>query len=87
MKKQLTSFSIYMPEYTLKNVDDIEKVKTSIRNTLTEKLKENIDSIDNSFSLENFEYATKEMGNQTVADIYTMLGPFDFSQYKPPRSQ
>ena len=38
MKKQITSMSVYMPEYNLKNVDEIDKVKASIRTTLQEKL-------------------------------------------------
>jgi hypothetical protein len=25
------------------------------------------------------------MGNKAIQDIYTMLGPFDFSTYKPPK--
>jgi ribosomal protein L29 len=31
MKKELNKFSIYMPQFNLKNVDEIEKVKASIR--------------------------------------------------------
>ena len=64
MKKQITSMSVYMPEVNLKNVDEIEKVKANIRATLSEKLKENLEPVDNSFALENFEYCTKELGHE-----------------------
>jgi hypothetical protein len=47
------------------------------------KLRENLEPIDNTFALENYEYATKEMGIQKIQDIYSMLGPFDFNQYVP----
>jgi hypothetical protein len=53
---------VYMPEVSLKNVDEIDKVKANIRATLSEKLKENLEPVDNSFALENFEYCTKELG-------------------------
>ena len=74
---------VYMPEVNLKNVDEIEKVKANIRATLSEKLKENLEPVDNSFALENFEYCTKELGAEQIGEIYTMLGPFDFASYKP----
>ena len=83
MQKRLAEYSNYMPSYNLKNVDDIENVKKNIREFFNKKLQENITTIDNRFSLENFEYATKELGNETVQNIYSMLGPFDFSQYTP----
>lgn len=64
MTKEITSFSIYMPQYNLKGVDEIEKVKQNIRAALSEKLKENIEPMNNTFALENFDYCTKELGNQ-----------------------
>ena len=36
-------------------------LKTNPRE-LSEKLKENLEPVDNSFALENFEYCTKELG-------------------------
>lgn len=38
--------------------------------------------MDNSFSLDNFSYATVEMANDKIGEIYKMLGPFDYSQYE-----
>jgi hypothetical protein len=83
MSKQLADFSNYMPSYNLKNMEQIENVKKGIREVFTKKLAENITPIDNRFSIENFEYATKELGSDYVQNIYSMLGPFDFSQYFP----
>ena len=54
-----------MPKIQLKNFnpDDADAVTKSIKEQLSEKLKQNLVPIDNSFALENFEYATKELGN------------------------
>ena len=32
--------------------------------------------------MECFEYATVEMGNEQVARIYNLLGPFDYSKWR-----
>ena len=63
MQKELNSFSIYMPAYNLYNYEDPTAVAKSIRDNLTAKISENMAPIDNSFSLENFVYTTKELGN------------------------
>ena len=68
-----------MPSYNLKNMESIDNVKKSIHEIFNKKLSENITQIDNRFSIENFEYATKELGSDAVQNIYSMLGPFDFS--------
>ena len=72
-----------MPSYNLKNIESIDNVKKGIREFFNKKLSENFTQIDNRFSIENFEYATKELGSDAVQNIYSMLGPFDFSQYTP----
>lgn len=66
MQKELNSFSIYMPEWNLKSIDDIEAVKKHIRDNLSQKLKENLIPIDNRFAMENYEYATTELGNEAI---------------------
>jgi hypothetical protein len=38
--------------------------------------------VDNHFSLECFNYATTELGNENIARIYNLLGPFDYSKWK-----
>lgn len=83
MKKQLADFNSYMPAYNLKNTEDIQSITKGIKETIQKKLKENLVQIDNTFAIENFEYATKELGNDTIENIYSLLGPFDFSQYTP----
>jgi hypothetical protein len=41
-----------------------------------------LETVDNSFALENFEYVTKEIDNPILNQAYHLLGPFDFYKYK-----
>ena len=35
--------------------------------------------------MDNFDYVTKELGNDKIAEIYSLLGPLDYSQYTEPK--
>lgn len=37
--------------------------------------------------MDNFKYITQELGNQKIAEIYSLLGPLDFSQYEEPKDE
>jgi len=49
---------------------------------LKHKLTKYLTPVDNTFSLECFKYATVEMGNEQIARIYNLLGPFDYSKWR-----
>ena len=44
----------------------------------------NIQEIDSSFSLMNYNYVLKEATSSKIKDIYKLLGPLNFSLQKPP---
>jgi hypothetical protein len=69
MQKELNAFTVYMPQYTLKSFENPEISAKLITDVLAAKLSDNLVPIDNSFCLENFEYATKELGND-IEKIY-----------------
>jgi|TARA_B110000285_G_C15022603_1_gene562397 hypothetical protein len=81
MKAGVNSFSIYQPAFELRVPDLVEETK-KIKEDLKLKLDKYLLPIDNSFALENFTYATKELGNEHIKHIYELLGPFDYSKWK-----
>lgn len=69
-----------MPSYTVKWNDETKVfLKEKIRNDIRSKLEKNLVAIDNKFAIENFTYVTEEVGNKKLAEVYQMLGPFDYS--------
>ena len=50
-------------------------------------ISQNVIPVDTRFALDNFEYITTEMNNEKIADIYKMLGPFDFNAWEPEQDQ
>ena len=84
MKDSINQFSFYCPSFNV-NYDEgggQELVTERIQHDIKAKLESYVIECDNKFSLDNFEYVTKELGNQKLSDIYQMLGPFDYSAYK-----
>jgi hypothetical protein len=81
MKKGVNSFSVYQPAFEL-HVPDLQDETKKIKEDLKLKLERYLRPIDNTFARENFEYATKEMGNEQIRHIYELLGPFDYSKWK-----
>lgn len=81
MKVGVNAFSIYQPAFEL-CVPDLADETKKIKEDLKLKLDKYLKPIDNTFALENFKYATKEMGNEQIKHIYELLGPFDYSKWK-----
>lgn len=87
MKTHINKFSVYNPKYSIKGTEDIKSIKEKIRIDIQTKIDAQIVEVDNEFSIENFEYVTSKMTNEKIANIYQMLGPFDFSAYEAPKDE
>lgn len=72
MKHEINSFSHYCPSYTLSfsEEDDAEIIIDRLKTELKTKLEKNLVEISTDFSLNNFNYVTKELGQQRLTDIY-----------------
>ena len=81
LKASIGTVSIYTPSIELK-VSDLKDETKKIQEDLKAKLDSYMKPVDNSFALECFKYATEEMGNEQIARIYNLLGPFDYSQWR-----
>ena len=81
MRQTIESFGIYAPKYGVK-VLDLDDVKSKLKDFLKNKLASYVEEIDNRFSLENYDYVQKELGNMRIAEIYNQLGPFNYAAYK-----
>lgn len=81
LKASIGTVSIYTPNFELK-VSDMKDETKKIQEDLKAKLDSYMKPVDNSFSLECFKYATEEMGNEQIARIYNLLGPFDYSSWR-----
>lgn len=55
MAKHITNFQTYIPKVKLK-MEDVRDTTRKIQDFIQAKLKENLELVDNSFSLENLEY-------------------------------
>jgi len=62
MKHGINQFSTYIPKVKLK-VEDMQETTKKIQEDLKAKLALNLEVIDNSFALENFQYVTSEIQN------------------------
>ena len=80
IKDLINKFSVYTPNFTI-NFENLMDTKDKISSDLKLKLESYFIESDNQFSLKNFDYITQELGNQKLADIYQLLGPFDYSKY------
>lgn len=80
--KVINGFGIYSPKYNLK-FSDFSDMQDKLKTFLKQKLDALIVETDSRFSLENFSYVQEELGNQKIADIYNLLGPFNYENQKP----
>jgi len=64
-------------------LDDERDTTRRIQDFVKSKLEENLQIVDNSFSLENLEYVQTELNNPMISEIYKLLGPFDYNLYSP----
>jgi hypothetical protein len=55
MAKHITNFQTYIPKVKLK-MEDVRDTTRKIQDFIQARLKENLELVDNSFSLENLEY-------------------------------
>jgi len=69
MKSEINKFSIYNPSCSVK-VDNFAETKTKIEEDLRLKLEKFFVEVDNEFSIDNFEYVTKEMTNERITSVY-----------------
>ena len=83
MKRHINKFSLYCPSHSINwnEEEDIAAQKEKLQTDLKEKLEQLVIPVDNNFALSNFQYVSQDLGNAKIADIYQMLGPFDYSQY------
>ena len=81
LKASIGTVSIYTPSFELK-IPDLKDETKKIQEDLKAKLDSYMKPVDNSFALECFKYATEEMGNEQIARIYSLLGPFDYSLWR-----
>ena len=66
-----------MPKYQVR-VDDVTHVTNQIKVDVRERLNAFFVETDHSFALQNYEYVTKTLENESIIKIYKQLGPFDF---------
>lgn len=71
----------YMPEVKLR-VEDLEETTKRIQEDLRLRLEKNIERVDSAFAIENYDYITQELENPKLREIYKLMGPFDFFQFK-----
>lgn len=41
--------------------------------------------VEHSFAMDNFNYVTNELGNEKIKEIYSLLGPLDYSLWTEPK--
>lgn len=50
---------------------------------MKKKLGKHLQPIDQQFSMDNYNYVTKDLENPQIETIYKTLGPFDYTLYQP----
>ena len=84
LREKLQLFDVYHPQYKVNmraNISD-EKQKEIITDEVQQHVMSNIDKLDTDFALKNYNYVTKRMNNPKLAEIYDLLGPFNYSLNK-----
>lgn len=66
-----------MPKYQMK-IEDMALAINQIKVDIKERLGQFFVETDHSFTLENYDYITKTLENDSIARIYKQLGPFDY---------
>lgn len=65
MAKHISNFQTYIPKVKLK-FEDVNDTTRRIQEFIKTKLQENLELVDNSFSLENLEYVQTELNNPMI---------------------
>ena len=81
MKKEISKFSFYSPQFSVSKIDNFKETSDRIDSEMKSKLETYFTETDNHISLENFDYITKQLGNDKLAEVYQMLGPFDYNSW------
>ena len=84
MQDTIKNFTTYIPTVTM-NIPNYDENQRKIETTLESLINKDLKFVENSFAMENFEYVTNELGNEKIAEIYSLLGPLDFSNYVEPK--
>lgn len=63
--------------------ENVKELKERINEMIGSTIEENFKTVDSSFALENYNYVIAELGNEKLADLYRIMGPFDFGAYNP----
>ena len=85
LHKQLEGFSDYLPTFKVNTAfskenddEDYKEKKEKLKEDILAKLNANLQEIDTELPLANYEFITKENGNDKLAEIYKVLGPMNF---------
>ena len=65
-------------------IEDMSLAINQIKVDIKERLSSFFVETDHNFSLENYDYITKTLENDSISKIYRQLGPFDFYQDSVP---
>ncbi len=83
IRQNFEAFNIYMPKYQMK-IEDMSLAINQIKVDIKERLSSFFVETDHNFTLENYDYITKTLENDSIARIYRQLGPFDYYQDSVP---
>ena len=61
-------------------IEDISLAINQIKVDIKERLSSFFQETDHVFTIENYEYITETLENESIAKIYRQLGPFDYYQ-------
>ena len=61
--------------------EDIDDTTKRIQEAVKKQLSENLEIVDNTFSLENLDYVQNELANDKIREIYQLLGPVDYNLF------
>lgn len=88
LENSLRDLSFYTPSYNVNYTSEgKDACYQKIKEDISLKLDEAMILCDSSFAINNYKYITVDLGNQKLAEIYELLGPFDYSTYNPDDDQ
>lgn len=80
LQNKLESFSVYLPQWKLKEAD-MNQISTQIKVDVRERINQVLERVDHSFGLDNYRYVIEQISDAKIKDIYKKLGPFDHFEY------
>ena len=83
VRQRLESLGTFLPsmKFKPKPNETPKDMRARIKDLIDTSIAENFKEIDNSFSLDNYNFVTAELGNEKIANVYRVLGPFDYGSY------